>query len=112
MLGESGRVLQREPHDLDVATAGTLRCERNGGVGLGGWNQLGSERLELLDDGAEVGPGFGGLQLVDTHVEHEASGFSASGHGAELRRNCRSGSDRLSCGSGKRLGLGEINGCE
>ena len=35
VLGDRGRVLQGEAHDVDVASAGAVRGEGDGGVGLG-----------------------------------------------------------------------------
>ena len=83
LLGERGRVLQGEAHDVDVAAAGALGREGDGGVGLGGRGELGGQRAQRLDDAVQGGAGGGGLRLVDADVEHEAAGLGALGHGAD-----------------------------
>ena len=56
LLGERGRVLQGETHDVDVATAGAVGCQGDGGVGLGDGAISAVSALQRLDDAVQVVP--------------------------------------------------------
>ncbi len=123
VLGDRRRVLEGEPHDVHVTSAGAFRCEGHGCVGLRGGGDLGGEALQCLHDAAEVGAGGGRFGLVDPDIEDEAASFGAVGHRADLasgrRGRCGERGRCGRCGSGCRCGGkaasgGEsgVDGCE
>ena len=109
VLGECRRILERETHDIHVASAGAAGCQRDSSVGLDGGRELGGQLLELLDDGAEIGSGGGGFCFVEADIEHKATGFRADRDRAQTRRSLR-----VSAGDGaggQAIGR-DIKGCK
>ena len=86
VLGERRRILQREPHDIDVPAAGADRSQGDRRVGLRVGGERAGELLECLDDLRQIGAGGEGLGLVDADVEREPARFGALRHRADAGR--------------------------